>query len=105
MRVRRIVPPAATGLVRRTVHCGRCRPDHGGERGDLLVGRLAAYDTQVGMLVHSGMLPCFFGGRLCRLLRSMRSDRITYDLVCDGGMTESTYPRSAAMYGLTSVSS
>jgi len=51
------------------------------------------------------MLPCFFGGGDCRLLRNMRSDRITYERVCDGAMTESMYPRSAAMYGLTSVSS
>jgi hypothetical protein len=36
------------------------------------------------------MLPCFFGGRVWRLVRRGRSALTTYDRVYDGGITEST---------------
>jgi hypothetical protein len=35
------------------------------------------------------MFPCFFGGSDSRLLRSIRSARMTYARVSDGGITES----------------
>jgi hypothetical protein len=43
------------------------------------------------------MFPCFFGGSVSRLLASTRSALTTWTRVCDGGMTASTKPRSAAM--------
>jgi len=46
--------------------------------------------------VYSGMLPCFFGGRVSRLLRSRRSDLTISDRVSCGAITASMYPRSAA---------
>ena len=52
---------------------------------------------------YSGMLPCFFGGKVARLLRSARSACETATRVRDGGITPSTYPRSAAVYGLASA--
>ena len=54
---------------------------------------------------HSGMFPCFFGGRLSRLPRRMRSALAISARVCEGSMTASTKPRSAAMYGVAKVSS
>jgi hypothetical protein len=39
---------------------------------------------------YSGILPCFFGGSVSRLVRNVRSALITYERVYDGGMTEST---------------
>jgi hypothetical protein len=36
------------------------------------------------------MLPCFFGGSLSRLVRSIRNAWVTYLRVYDGGITEST---------------
>ncbi len=39
---------------------------------------------------YSGMLPCFFGGSVWRLLRSARSARVTWDRVSAGRMTAST---------------
>jgi hypothetical protein len=54
---------------------------------------------------HSGMFPCFLGGNCARLVRSVRSARVTNARVCEGSITESTYPRSAAMYGFINVSS
>ncbi len=51
------------------------------------------------------MLPCFFGGSVSRLVRSTRSPRTICARVSDGVMTASTYPRSAATYGLARVSS
>ena len=42
------------------------------------------------MLTYSGMLPCFFGGSVSRLVRSARSARTICTRVSDGAMTEST---------------
>lgn len=39
---------------------------------------------------HSGMFPCFLGGRLARLVRRARSARTTCTRVSDGRMTAST---------------
>jgi hypothetical protein len=38
---------------------------------------------------HSGMFPCFLGGRLARLLRSIESARMTCRRVCEGSITAS----------------
>ncbi len=78
--------------------------EDGDERGDLL-GRRVADDLDglrrrllrrgvVGR--HSGMFPCFFAGRVSRLVRRARRARLTFSRVLLGVMTVSTYPRSAA---------
>src|SRR5206468_457501 len=41
-------------------------------------------------LDHSGMLPCFFGGRVTILRSSRRSAETIWPRVCEGGMTAST---------------
>ncbi len=46
---------------------------------------------------HRGMFPCLRVGAASRFVASARSARPTYPRVWDGGMTPSTYPRSAAM--------
>src|SRR5207247_366280 len=56
-------------------------------------------------LAHSGMFPCFLGGSVSRLVRRIRSACTTYRRGYDGGVTESTYPRSGATYGWARVSS
>ena len=72
--------------------------------GEDMRERLGCHDVSLPR-DHSGMLPCLRGGTLSRLVRSVRSARTTCTRVADGSMTESTYPRSAATYGLASVSS
>ena len=37
--------------------------------------------------IHSGMFPCFFGGRASRLLRSLRSASATVHRVAAGSIT------------------
>jgi hypothetical protein len=97
------IPRGSRACGRRLADTGAGCDDHE-QRGHFLGCWLAAEDTQDGSrgrflcrIGHSGMFPCFFGGNVCRLPRSMRNARMTYDRVCDGGITESTYPRSAAM--------
>ena len=97
----RVGPPrgARWAGVRRVVTAG-CRREDGDEGGDLLGRGVSADETQRrpsaplvsgGLLVgaHSGMFPCFFGGRVWRLLRSARSARVTFIRVFDGEMTVS----------------
>ena len=69
--------------------------------GHSVPGRLPGHSV-VG---HRGMFPCLRVGAASRFVASARSARPTYPRVWEGGMTPSTYPRSAAMYGLASVSS
>jgi hypothetical protein len=45
--------------------------------------------TQEAKKSHSGMFPCFLGGRLSRLVRRARSARVTFIRVFDGLMTVS----------------
>lgn len=52
---------------------------------------------------YSGMFPCFFGGRLARLVRSARSALVTATRVAAGSMTPSSSPRSAARNGLATL--
>ncbi len=67
------------------------------------VGSPAVHDAEQGRslvrwrLAHSGMFPCFLGGRFSRLVRSSRSALMTSRRVSAGRMTASMYPRSAAM--------
>ncbi len=78
--------------------------EDGDERGDLLGRRVAEHlDGLPRRLLgrgvvnhHSGMFPCFFAGRVSRLVRRARSARLTFSRVLLGVMTVSTYPRSAA---------
>ena len=55
---------------------------------------VAGVDRGAGLdgwgVTHSGMFPCFFGGRLARFVRSARSARTTCRRVCDGSITAST---------------
>jgi hypothetical protein len=88
MRMRRVGPPPALFRLRRGFRIGASRSDDRGERGEFLRGGLAPDDAKLH--AHSGMFPCFLGGGAWRLLRSMRSDRMTYERVFDGGITEST---------------
>ena len=44
----------------------------------------------VGVLAHSGMFPCFFGGRVSRLVRSRPQRLGDLDAGSCGGMTAST---------------
>ena len=90
MRVRGVGPPAPLPRRFRDSRCrGRAGCGHDRrERGEFLRGGLAPEDAKLH--AHNGMFPCFLGGGAWRLLRSMRSERITYERVFDGGITEST---------------
>ena len=108
---RAAVAPSATGRLvvdGSWCHCAE-RDDEGGK---LLRCRFTAmHDHErrrlFGLFVrcHSGMFPCFLGGSVSRLVRSRRRARTSSRRVVEGGMTASTYPRSAAMYGLAKWSS
>jgi hypothetical protein len=47
--------------------------------------------------VYNGMFPCFFGGFLSRLFRSIANVVMSFGRVDRGSMISSMYPRSAAM--------
>src|SRR5687768_6708917 len=53
---------------------------------------------------YRGTRPCFFCGRLSRLLMRGHSAAIRRGRVSEGSMTSSTQPRSAATYGLANFS-
>ena len=61
--------------------------------------------TGARAVTYSGMLPCFLGGRVSRLFRSISMTRIRRGRVSLGSITSSTRPRSAATYGLLNCSS
>jgi hypothetical protein len=74
-----VVPPTTCGWLLGGIagadSAHQCR-----EYGELFSSGLAPNDAQGRTLLrlgHSGMFPCFFGGSVSRLLRSMRSDLIT----------------------------
>jgi hypothetical protein len=94
-RAARIAPAAyALNGFRGLVGCAGPRRQDGQEGGDLLWGGVASDQAQGrswgSWIGHSGMFPCFLGGRVSRLVRSARKAFATYDRVYDGGMTEST---------------
>jgi len=91
--------PGADRRRTATLAALRERGEDHGERGQFLCGWLALHDPEkgTGVVTHSGMFPCFFGGSVWRLFASTRSALVTWIRVCDGGITASTYPRSAAM--------
>ena len=60
-------------------------------------GALPVAALPVRVVGHRGMFPCLRVGAASRFVASARSARPTYPRVWDGGMTPSTYPRSAAM--------
>ncbi len=92
--------PLRARLLRRgSGGCSRHPLQHHGQCGDLLGRGIALHEEQgsaVLVLAHSGMFPCFFGGRLSRLVRSSRRARMISVRVSCGWITASTYPRSAA---------
>ena len=60
---------------------------------DLFGGGVCVDDRQAGcpgLLVHSGMFPCFLGGSVARLVRSSRSTRVISTRVSCGVITAST---------------
>ncbi len=86
MRCCRIVPPSTHHESHSKA--ARSSVNDGAHHGEFLRSRLTADDADY-RAGHSGMFPCFLGGRVCRLLRSIRSDLITYERVSDGRITES----------------
>ena len=64
-----------------------------GRRGGIIPGSLFR------VIRHSGMFPCFFGGRLARFVRSARSALMMATRVAAGSMMPSSSPRSAARNG------
>src|SRR6266498_2502679 len=83
-------PRRATPQVPSDKSSGKSSYDPDGRAVDY--GRFRVAETP-----QSGMLPCFLGGSVSRLVRSVRRPRTTWARVADGGITASTYPRSAAM--------
>lgn len=88
----------------------RCRPfdcsaarsassNDGHERREVLGRQLAVNHPQqwrcggcwrgFGFVAHSGMFPCFFGGKETRLVRSKRNALVTSARVVDGLITPS----------------
>ncbi len=76
--------------------------DDGDERRELFGREVALDDPEHGLpnrferligwgvVAHRGMFPCFLGGRVWRLVRSIRSDLMTSARVSFGSMTAST---------------
>ena len=89
------------------------RSEHRGDRRDLGIGGVAERHLHIEqgcrrgiipgssfrVIRHSGMFPCFFGGRLARLVRSARSALMMATRVAAGSMMPSSSPRSAARNG------
>jgi len=75
-----VIPAAAQWGFGFGIRSGAGRAHERSEDGQLLRRGLTADDAKRrrGLrLTHSGMFPCFFGGSVSRLFRSMRSDLIT----------------------------
>jgi len=90
--------------------------EYSGYRGDLFGIRVATDNADVRCRLrvsrrlgaarygaHSGMFPCFLGGRLARLVLRARSALMTTTLVAAGSMIPSSSPRSAARNGLATL--
>ena len=108
------MPAVGAGLEPRNARSrlvGERCGDHGVHGRQLGVGRATADDAQHGCIgsgtrlarvstAHSGMFPCFLGGRLARLPLSARSALMIATRVAAGSMMPSSSPRSAARNGL-----
>lgn len=90
-------------LCTNALHFCRHRFEHRDDRGEFIGRGIAADDTHFLAVRHSGMFPCFFGGRLARLVRSARNALMTATLVAAGSMMPSSSPRSAARNGLATL--
>jgi hypothetical protein len=70
------------------------RGENGHHSRKLVLRRRAFDDGEYGLLIiqaaHSGMLPCFFGGSVCRLVRSNLSALVISTRVSCGLITAST---------------
>jgi hypothetical protein len=70
------------------------RGENGHHSRKLVLRRRAFDDGEYGLLIiraaHSGMLPCFFGGKVWRFVRSSRSTRVISTRVLCGLITAST---------------
>ena len=89
------------------------RREHRGDGRDLGIGGVAERHLHIDpgcrrgiipgslfrVIRHRGMFPCFFGGRLARLVRSARSALMMATRVAAGSMMPSSSPRSAARNG------
>lgn len=64
---------------------------------------VASHHPDLLVVRHSGMFPCFFGGKLARLVRRARRALTTVTRVAAGSMTPSSSPRSAARNGLATL--
>lgn len=90
---------------------GNHRDDDGVRRSEFVVGGIACHDAHAGgrgirRIVrpgHSGMFPCFLGGRLARLPLRARSALMIATRVAAGSMMPSSSPRSAARNGLATL--
>lgn len=67
-------------------------------RGRSNAGSSIHWGSRLG--AHRGMFPCFFGGRLARLVLRARSALMIATRVAAGSMMPSSSPRSAARKGL-----
>lgn len=97
--------------------CIGCRllGEYGGDDrvrgGEFDLGGAAGDDAQVDgesircrwLRCHSGMFPCFFGGRLARLPLRARNALMMATRVAAGSMMPSSSPRSAARNGLATL--
>ncbi len=88
---------------------GEHRRDHRVDSRKLIVGRAAGDDAHdgcrgaIGRVAHSGMFPCFLGGRLARLPLRARRALMIATRVAAGSMMPSSSPRSAARNGLATL--
>ena len=103
--------PRALPVGLRTRPAGIKLPQHGcdhrGDGSELGVVRMTGKHSEFrrigfggGVATHSGMFPCFFGGRFSRLVRRARNALVTATRVAAGSITPSSSPRSAARNGL-----
>src|SRR5438270_9773012 len=75
------------------------------ENRSLFIGRRrTGADARLGTLRHSGMFPCLRGASVSRFVSSISSALMSRGRVSRGSITSSTYPRSAATYGLANFS-
>ncbi len=93
--------------------CGRLigqdRRDHGVDSREFIVGRTSGDDAdgrrggRFDRLAHSGIFPCFLGGRLARFPLRARRALMIATRVAAGSMIPSSSPRSAARNGLATL--